>query len=715
MGALFAKKLFGHRTSPDVVELALDLTADAITLHERASHGAWKKFASAQLDDSEFPIVIGLLRTEVETHAGGRRPVRLWLPGEQVLKLQAPIEGENPTARLRAAFDYIDRETVYRRQDVAVAVAPTNRPANRKAETTILITFAETWREAKDYATRWGFLPGDVSTRHHCGDFGADGPVFQLHSLPPPPLSPIRRNRLAIAGLALFAIITGAAVWSLQPWGTPSTLSDSAPDPAPNAAIEVAEAPAPPPPAPAPVAAAPLPAPEPAPEPVTVTALDPVTEPIPAPIPVSAPATQIEILPPKYLPVSPALASPGIPGGPPGIATASGTLSSQATPAALQAPTVIAAAPSPPPVLEPAPLPHDPVTAWTGPLPKLAPPGLPSPPAAQESPKGVDAPIQAASIPLLAENGLPLQPPPAAPAVEPEPPEPPELIVIAADTAEIVEATGAALPVPIPIPRSARAVPEEEILVSASGSPLAKILPPPRPAREGQPKPAEPDAIIAAVPPADDAAVTPDASATVTPEQAETLVSASGSLLAKILPPPRPARDGQPEAEPGATIAAVTPDNATATTPDRVPDPVPESTDIIPEIGTPVAPDEAEDIDPPSKFASLTAPLPRTRPVLPALPRILPSASTLPVLTGPTRRSIQAAATETGLPLEHTTLIGILNIDTERKALLRLPNGRYRAVIVGDVLDGWRVSMIGVDAMRITRSGKDVTLLLVNR
>jgi len=47
--------------------------------------------------------------------------------------------------------------------------------------------------------------------------------------------------------------------------------------------------------------------------------------------------------------------------------------------------------------------------------------------------------------------------------------------------------------------------------------------------------------------------------------------------------------------------------------------------------------------------------------------------------------------------------------------LLRLPNGRYRSVIVGDVLDGWRVSMIGADAMRITRSGEDRTFLLVTR
>ncbi len=89
MEALFGKRGNRLRTNPDAVEFALDLTAEAIILHECAAHGRWKKFASAQLDDPEFPIVIGLLRSEAETQAGGREPVRLWLPGEQVLKRRA--------------------------------------------------------------------------------------------------------------------------------------------------------------------------------------------------------------------------------------------------------------------------------------------------------------------------------------------------------------------------------------------------------------------------------------------------------------------------------------------------------------------------------------------------------------------------------------------------------------------------------------------------
>jgi hypothetical protein len=121
------------------------------------------------------------------------------------------------------------------------------------------------------------------------------------------------------------------------------------------------------------------------------------------------------------------------------------------------------------------------------------------------------------------------------------------------------------------------------------------------------------------------------------------------------------------------------------------------------------------DPDAPTNFASLASPLPKTRPALPAEPRELPSLTTLSAITGTAQRPIRATATEPGRPLTPTALIDILNLDTGRKALLRLPNGRYRSVIVGDVLDGWRVSMIGADAMRITRSGEDRTLPLVTR
>ena len=133
--------------------------------------------------------------------------MRLWLPGEQVLKRRAQIEDGPPAARLQAAFSYVDRQTVYRPEDIAVAVAP----ADCHGETALLITFAKTWRDAREYAVRWDFTPGEVSTRHHAGDFGVNGPVFLLKE----PAAPIRRIPLAAVALTLTVVAASAALWSL--------------------------------------------------------------------------------------------------------------------------------------------------------------------------------------------------------------------------------------------------------------------------------------------------------------------------------------------------------------------------------------------------------------------------------------------------------------------------------------------------------------------
>ncbi|MHA1530328.1 MAG: hypothetical protein ACTSVG_15005 [Alphaproteobacteria bacterium] len=517
MKALFGRRGNELRTNPDAVEFALDLTPEAIIVHERGARGGWKKFASAQLDDPELPVVIGLLRSEAETQIGGREPVRLWLPGEQVLQRRTRIDEARPAARLRAAFDYIDRKTVYRPEDVAVAVAP----ANRDGEADLLITFAETWREARDYATRWGFIPGAVSTRHHAGNFGAEGPVFHLNPQPPEPLTRMRRNRRAVAALALAAVAASAAVWALRPWETPPGL--------PETAQVAAEAPAPArSPAPEFPQAALLPAPEPEARPET------------------RPGIRIAALPPEHFPHTPALMPPLEPSHPPDTGPAPQAPGPPASPKVLAAAAKMAAAPLPPPDPGPVPPVQDRVAAWTGPVLAPEPPGRLTRPAAQAI-SGVMGPAAwIDEVSLLAKISAPTQ---LSPTVEPPPAEP---IPTVADAAPPVELDGAPLPAPIPLPRPART---------------------------------DPDA--------------------------------------------------------------------------------------------------------PTKFASLTSPLPKTRPAGPAI--------------GP------------GLPLDRTALIGILNLDSSRKALLRLPNGRYRSVIVGDVLDGWQVSMIGVDAMRITRSGKDRTFSLVTR
>jgi hypothetical protein len=611
VGTLFARKPIGPRTDPESVELALDLMSEAVTVYERNWRGGWKKFASAMLDDPEFSIMIGLLRAEAESHAGSARPVRLWLPGEQVLVLRTRLKGKTPVARLQAAFDYIARETTYRPGDVALAISL----PDPKGETTVLITYAETWREARAYAARWGFTPGDVSTRHNAADFGSEGPVFLLDSPMPIPMpiataaTPEKHNSLAFAAIAVIALAAGFAVWELQPWDSPS----KSPRAVPGTTVEIAETPS-------------------LDQPPKTAAADPIQTP--------GPEISADLAPPEYSTQILAPSPPDTTDLSPTMVSALMMFEIPAAPGSPTDPVPEGAAPVALPDPEPAPLERDIVAAWMGPVPEIQPEDISSPLAAKEISKVTEPLVQIEKVALLSNGKIPPQQRLADPVVVPPPAEPaPE-----AEDAAPVESPLAPLIVPIPPPRLARADPADEVIEPTVDNPLALILPRPRPTDLGKPAPKT----VAAVP----AAISVE-TALIAPAEAPNLV--------------------------------------------------------------PTTPNEAQKTDPPTKYASLTSPMPRTRPAHSVIPRELPSIVALPTIKGTTKPSIRAAATQQGLPLDNTALIGILNLDDGRKALLRFANGRYRSVAVGDELDGWRVSIIGTDAIRVTRAGADRTLLLVNR
>jgi hypothetical protein len=611
VGALFAKTPIGPHTDLESVELALDLTSEAVTVYERNLHGGWKKFASALLDDPEFSIMIGLLRAEAESHAGSARPVRLWLPGEQVLMLRTRLKGKTPVARRQAAFDYIARETSYRPNDVALAISL----PDPKGETTVLITYAETWREARDYAARWGFIPGDVSTRHNAADFGSEGPVFLLDSPMPTPMPivtaavPEKHNFVAFAAIAVIALAAGFAVWEFQPWESPSNFLE----PVPGTTIEIAETPS-------------------LDEPPETVGADPIQTP--------GPEMTADLAPPDYSTQILAPSPPDTRDLLPVMVSALMVVETPAPPDSPTAPVPEGPAPVALPTPEPAPLERDIVAAWMGPVPEIQPRDLSSPLAAKEISKATEPLVRIKKVALLSNGKIPPQQRLAAPVLVPPPAEPaPE-----AEDATQVESPFAPVNVPIPPPRLARADPADKVIKPIVDNPLASILPPPRPIGLGKPAPDT----IAAVPAANSVETAP-----IAPAEAPNLV--------------------------------------------------------------PATPNEAQKTDPPTKYASLTSPMPRTRPAHSVIPRELPSIAALPTVKGTTKPSIRAAATQQGLPLDNTALIGILNMNDGRKALLRFANGRYRSVVVGDELDGWRVSIIGKDAMRVTRAGEDRTLLLVNR
>jgi hypothetical protein len=119
-----------------------------------------------------------------------------------------------------------------------------------------------------------------------------------------------------------------------------------------------------------------------------------------------------------------------------------------------------------------------------------------------------------------------------------------------------------------------------------------------------------------------------------------------------------------------------------------------------------------------SRVAAIMAPKPPVRPDRSerlGSPALQSASPVLPRVTAAVPGTVRATATEPGLPLNQTALVGIMHVDGASKALMRLPDGRYRSVVVGDVIEGWRISAIGTDAVRMSRSGEQRTLVLVNR
>jgi len=79
--------------------------------------------------------------------------------------------------------------------------------------------------------------------------------------------------------------------------------------------------------------------------------------------------------------------------------------------------------------------------------------------------------------------------------------------------------------------------------------------------------------------------------------------------------------------------------------------------------------------------------------------------------SGPTGGSVaQAATLDNAINLREVNLIGIYGGSSDRRALVRMGNGRYVRVTVGDQLDGGRVTAISAEALNYTKRGRAITL-----
>ena len=81
----------------------------------------------------------------------------------------------------------------------------------------------------------------------------------------------------------------------------------------------------------------------------------------------------------------------------------------------------------------------------------------------------------------------------------------------------------------------------------------------------------------------------------------------------------------------------------------------------------------------------------------------------------PTSASVSKQATvKNAINLSRVNLIGVYGTPSSRRALIRLENGRYKKVKVGDRIDGGKISAIGDSELRYIKGGRNVVLKMPN-
>jgi type IV pilus biogenesis protein PilP len=82
-----------------------------------------------------------------------------------------------------------------------------------------------------------------------------------------------------------------------------------------------------------------------------------------------------------------------------------------------------------------------------------------------------------------------------------------------------------------------------------------------------------------------------------------------------------------------------------------------------------------------------------------------------PQLVIPSSASVARQATlENAIRLNRINLVGVYGLASDRRALVRLPSGRYVKVKVGDKVDGGTVASISESELRYTKRGKTIAL-----
>ncbi|WP_157982186.1 type IV pilus biogenesis protein PilP, partial [Oceanicella sp. SM1341] len=177
-------------------------------------------------------------------------------------------------------------------------------------------------------------------------------------------------------------------------------------------------------------------------------------------------------------------------------------------------------------------------------------------------------------------------------------------------------------------------------------------------------------------------------------------------------------QSAQPQARPGSSApaprAAATTQPASALSPKEADEPKPRP-------GSVRAQAPAPEISSASRYAVGRTPQPPERPARIAAKAVRQPAGAVPttavaVVKTPVNISTSAAATDSGLfDRDALNLIGIYGTEHSRRALLRLPTGKYVRVTRGDSFEGWKVAAISEDAVHLLRSGETQVLKIPHK
>ncbi|MEM8820044.1 MAG: hypothetical protein AAGE90_11025 [Pseudomonadota bacterium] len=713
--------------------LALWFRPEAVVLMRRDPAGAWAEQVEVALDaegNAVGPKALLDRARLVGPDPSGPPAVALWLPEEHVIRLNLELpENADPATRLEAAITAVAAQTGQPSTELALSIGAAE-PGSRTRQ--VIGAFAQTAREAQNYAAAWGFHAEVVTAAP--GIDGSYAPSGRLRSLldvptlrarvaatviPAAPASLAadravaapRPRRKAPGAIAICAALGAVGVMAFM-LGVEFGKRPQAPSVALQAEIEPPARKEAAPQAPPLLASTPpievgAPAPMRAPKvedaltldfhglPVALTigptvperaaapdAVSPPAEPLPAP----APAPRIEE---GTVDVAAKESAPEVEPSEPTVplAEADATEAKETELAPSSAESARADAPS----QDPGPA-SNPVTLAEGSTP-VAKAVLGDPRGAGQVPALEPATEGAQTRQALLVLGSPKA------AIRVALPTTPGLTATISAKHRSDLARDAQGPPPDALGRPLQTLDEDERTV-LGGALIAAI-----------------DALDLALP--ED--LRPPEPVDTTGEEADGPPSGLAPESLEYMPPSRPSDDAV-AAVPSASGEAVP-------LPPEQPALAPDETDSA---ETEEAIDEA-----PSALAVAVAPRPKLRPsdvppvqrgnvvrlgagsesAGPRVARVKPPEARQPLDGLPLRlpSRVGRSGGDGRLALDDMALIGVLDLDTGRKALLRLPNGRYRRLGIGDEVEGWRVMAITGESMRIGREGAERVLALVAR